>query len=120
MRHDEQVRLIKQLCAHLDGDTNVDAGGMRRNPTATYTDPDQADREWNEWFRAMPQLVGLSRDLPESGSFLTNNDTGTPILAKSSALPTPDVISSCGLLTAPAQSRTSRSHRTAWRTPLRR
>jgi len=81
MRHDEQVRLIKQLCAHLDGDTNVDAGGLRRNPTTTYTDPAQADREWNEWFRSMPQLVGLSGDLAGPGSFLTNNDYGTPILA---------------------------------------
>ena len=81
MHHDEQVRLIKQLCAHLDGDTNVDAGGLRRNPTAAYTDPAQADREWNEWFRGMPQLIGMSGDLPESGSFLTNNDYGTPMLA---------------------------------------
>ena len=81
MRHNEQVRLIKQLCAHLDGDTNVDAGGLRQNPTAAYTDAAQAEREWNEWFRAMTQLVGMSRDLPEPGSFLTNNDYGTPILA---------------------------------------
>lgn len=29
MRHDEQVRVIKEMCAHLDGDTNVDAGGLR-------------------------------------------------------------------------------------------
>ena len=81
MRHDEQVRLIKQMCAHLDGDTNVDAGGLRRNPMVTYTDPAQADREWNEWFRGMPQMVGMSGDLPEPGSFLTDNDHGTPILA---------------------------------------
>jgi phenylpropionate dioxygenase-like ring-hydroxylating dioxygenase large terminal subunit len=81
MRHDEQVRLIKQLCTHLDGDTNVDAGGLRRNPTATYTDPAQADREWNEWFRSMPQLIGLSGDLVGPGSFLTNNDYSIPILA---------------------------------------
>lgn len=81
MRHDEQVRVIKELCAHLDGDTNVDAGGLRQNPTITYTDPTQANREWNEWFRGMPQLLGLSGDLPEAGSFLTNNDYGTPILA---------------------------------------
>ena len=37
MRHDEQVRVIKEMCAHLDGDTNVDAGGLRQNPTITYT-----------------------------------------------------------------------------------
>ena len=81
MRHDEQVRLIKQLCAHLDGDTNVDAGGLRRSPTATYTDVAQARREWREWFIGMPQLIGMSGDLPEPGSFLTVNDLGVPILA---------------------------------------
>jgi hypothetical protein len=49
MRHDEQVRLIKQMCAHIDGDTNVDAGGMRRMPTSAYTDPEIAERERNEF-----------------------------------------------------------------------
>ncbi len=81
MRHDEQVRLIKQLCAHLDAGTNVDAGGLRRNPTNAYTDLAQAEREWNEWFRTKPQLLGLSGDLAEPGAFLTNDDYGTPILA---------------------------------------
>jgi len=33
MDHAEQVRLLKVLMAHLDNDTNVDAGGMRRNPS---------------------------------------------------------------------------------------
>ncbi|MEL7207578.1 MAG: aromatic ring-hydroxylating dioxygenase subunit alpha, partial [Actinomycetota bacterium] len=81
MRHDEQVRLIKELCAHLDAGTTVDAGGLRRNPTSIYTDPDQAEREWDEWFRGMPQLIGMSGDLPGPGSFLTTDDAGTPVLA---------------------------------------
>ena len=81
MRHDEQVRLIKQLCAHLDAGTNEDAGGLRRLSTATYTDAARSEREWNEFFMATPQCIGLSGDLPEPGSFLTNNDLGIPILA---------------------------------------
>jgi len=81
MRHDEQVRLIKQLCAHLDAGTTEDAGGFRRLPTATYTDSARSEREWNEFFMATPQCIGLSGDLPEPGSFLTNNDLGIPILA---------------------------------------
>ena len=81
MRHDEQVRLIKQLCAHLDAGTNVDAGGLMRLPTTDYIDPVLAEQEWQEWFIGMPQCLGLSRDLPEPGSFLTNNDLGIPILA---------------------------------------
>jgi len=81
MRHDEQVRLIKELCARLDAGTNVDAGGLRRLPTSDYTDRDLAEREWSTFFAGSPQCVGLSGDLPEPGSFLTNNDLGVPILA---------------------------------------
>ena len=49
MRHDEQIRLIKQLCAHLDAGTTVDAGGLRRLPTTDYTDPVLAERERREF-----------------------------------------------------------------------
>ena len=81
MRHDEQVRLMKQLIAHLDAGTNVDAGGLMTQSTATYTDPAQAEQEWNEFFQAVPQCVGMSGDLAEPGAFLTINDLGVPILA---------------------------------------
>ena len=81
MRHDVQVRLIEQLCAHLDAGTTVDAGGLRRMSTDAYVDPDLAEHEWREFFRAVPQCLGLSGDLPEPGSFLTNDDLGIPILA---------------------------------------
>ncbi|MEQ1698671.1 MAG: aromatic ring-hydroxylating dioxygenase subunit alpha [Ilumatobacteraceae bacterium] len=81
MRHSEQVRIIKQLCAHLDAGTSVDAGGLRVMPTSSYVDRDLAQREWQEFFLAGPQVMGLSQDLPEPGAFLTNNDLGVPILA---------------------------------------
>ncbi|MGH1492696.1 MAG: aromatic ring-hydroxylating oxygenase subunit alpha, partial [Acidimicrobiales bacterium] len=81
MRHDEQVRLLKQLMAHLDSGTNVDAGGMRRLPTATYTDLAQAEQERELFFHQTPQCLGLSRDLAQPGDFLTTNDLGIPILA---------------------------------------
>lgn len=80
MRHDVQVEQIKKLLAHLDAGTNVDAGGLRAAPTTTYVDPDQADREWDEWFLGLPQLIGMSGDLPEPGSFITNDDYGIPML----------------------------------------
>ena len=80
MRHDEQVRLIKELCARLDAGDNVDAGGVRRLDPSAFTDPAIAEREWNEFFRASPQLVGMSGDLAEPGAFMTNNDLGVPML----------------------------------------
>ena len=81
MRHDEQVRLIKELCARLDSGTNVDAGGLRRLDPTVYTDTARAERERNEFFLATPQCIGMAGDLPEAGSFLTMNDLGLPILA---------------------------------------
>ena len=81
MRHSEQIRLMKQLCAHLDAGTNVDAGGLRQLDPSVYTDPARAERERNEFFLSTPQCVGMSGDLPEAGSFLTHDDLGVPILA---------------------------------------
>ena len=72
---------MKQLLAHLDAGTNVDAGGLRLLDTSVYTDPERAERERVEFFLGSPQCVGLSGDLPEPGAFLTNNDLGVPILA---------------------------------------
>ena len=81
MRREEQVRVIKGLMAHLDQGTNVDAGVIRRVEAADYTSPERAAQEWETLFRAHPQVIGLSGDLPRPGSFLTINDFGTPILA---------------------------------------
>ena len=81
MEHVEQVAQIKTLMARLDTGTNVDAGGLRRNPTSVYVDPELAERERSTFFDQHPQLVGLSGDLPEPGSFLTLHELGVPILA---------------------------------------
>ena len=69
------------MLGRLDAGANVDAGGIRHNPSSVYVDPDLADRERAEFFDAVPQMIGLSGDLPESGSFLTIDDLRTPILA---------------------------------------
>ena len=70
MEKSEQVRLLKELMSHLDNGTNVDAGGLRRNPMEVYTCPDLARKEREAFFRGYPQLIGLSGDLPRSGSFI--------------------------------------------------
>jgi phenylpropionate dioxygenase-like ring-hydroxylating dioxygenase large terminal subunit len=81
MEKAEQIKLLRELMSHLDAGTNVDAGGMRRNPTSAYTSPELAQREWKAFFRTHPQLIGHSADLPEPGTFLTRSDFGVPILA---------------------------------------
>ncbi len=81
MERAEQVRVLKRLMDHIDNGTNVDAGGIRHNPAEAYTSPDIAAREWESFFRSHPQIIGLSGDLPEAGSFVTHNDFGVPLLA---------------------------------------
>lgn len=72
---------MKQLLAHLDAGSNVDAGGLMRLSTTTYTDVEQAEQEREQFFRSTPQCLGMSRDLDGPGAFLTSNDLGMPVLA---------------------------------------
>ena len=81
MRHELQVRLIEEMLERLDAGTNIDEGGIRRNPTSAYTDPSLAEKEWDTFFRHHPQIVGLSGDLPEPGSYFTTSDFGVPVIA---------------------------------------
>jgi phenylpropionate dioxygenase-like ring-hydroxylating dioxygenase large terminal subunit len=81
VEHALQVRILKELMQQLDEGRNVDAGVQYRMPTTSYVCPEQAKRESAAFFQNHPQLIGLSGDLPEPGSFLTMNDFGTPILA---------------------------------------
>ena len=81
MEREEQIRQLKKLFVRIDEGTTVDAGGFRKNPTSVYVDPELAEREWQQFFRRHPQLIGLTGDLPGPGAFMTLNDLGTPILA---------------------------------------
>ena len=49
--------------------------------TWCWADPERAEREWQAFFGSVPQCVGMSGDLPETGAFLTSHDLGVPILA---------------------------------------
>ena len=81
MKHDLQVSILKELMRQLDEGKNVDSGVQYKNPTKTYTCPDQAAQEWNDFFQNHPQLIGLTGDLPRPGSYFTVDDFGTPVLA---------------------------------------
>ena len=81
MERQTQVEIIRELVRQLDEEVNIDAGVQYQNPTCVYTDGELATREWDELFRQHPQMIGLSGDLPETGSFVTLNDFGVPILA---------------------------------------
>ncbi|SVD35260.1 uncharacterized protein METZ01_LOCUS388114, partial [marine metagenome] len=81
MEHSKQIKILSELIRQLDEKANVDAGVILQNPTSVYTCSDLANKEWEKFFQNHPQLVGLSKDLPEPGYFLTIDDFGIPILA---------------------------------------
>ena len=81
MQKKEQVRLLKGLISYLDSGENVDAGGIMKNPSDTYTCEKRFSKEWNKFFRDYPQIVGMTGDLAEPGTFFTREDFGIPILA---------------------------------------
>ena len=81
MQHDLQVRILKELMAQLDAGKNIDSGVQYQAPTDLYTSPELAEQEWHTLFQHHPQLIGLSGDLPEPGSYFTVDDFGTPVLA---------------------------------------
>ncbi len=81
MEHGLQVKILKELMQQLDEGRNVDAGVQYKMPTTLYVCPEQARLEQEAFFQNHPQLIGLSGDLPEPGSFFTMDDFGTPLLA---------------------------------------
>ena len=81
MLREEQIRLLKGLIHYQESGTNVDAGGIIQNPSNTYTCEERFEKEWNTFFKDYPQIVGMTGDLPEPGTFFTREDFGIPLLA---------------------------------------
>lgn len=85
MQRSEQLAILHELIDVVDNDTAMDSGRMLRNPTDAFVCRERAAAEWDTMFRGHPQMIGLSGDLPEPGSFITTNYLGTPILATRTA-----------------------------------
>ena len=81
MEHRLQVEILKELMQQLDNGKNIDAGVQYKMPTTSYVCGETAEKEREAFFQDHPQLIGLSHDLPERGSFFTLDDFGTPVLA---------------------------------------
>ncbi|MDP6916953.1 MAG: aromatic ring-hydroxylating dioxygenase subunit alpha [SAR86 cluster bacterium] len=73
--------MLKGLIRYQESGTNVDAGGIIQNPSNTYTCEERFEKEWNTFFKDYPQIVGMTGDLPEPGTFFTREDFGIPLLA---------------------------------------
>ena len=81
MQHATQLRILDELLDMVEHGRNCDAGRQLLNPADAYTDSALAAREWEIFFRQHPQLIGLSGDLPQNGSYVALDDFGVPLLA---------------------------------------
>ena len=77
---DVQGRLLERLLELRDQRTTALADTVRRQPAAGYTDPDRLRHEVRTLFRGHPLVVGLSCDLPTSGSYRALDVAGVPVL----------------------------------------
>jgi phenylpropionate dioxygenase-like ring-hydroxylating dioxygenase large terminal subunit len=76
----EETGIIKSILQHCeDGSTDMQPELMR-NPVTTYTDPATLSQEVDTLFRKFPIILGHAQQLPEAGSYFTNDDIGVPIL----------------------------------------
>ncbi|MCG8589065.1 MAG: aromatic ring-hydroxylating dioxygenase subunit alpha [Proteobacteria bacterium] len=81
MERSDLIEVAKRMIHYAEtGTTASHDEGPRRNPIATYTDPEQFEYEKERIFERYPQLVCLSRDLPNPGDYLTRDDMRKPIV----------------------------------------
>ena len=85
MRPDTRSELVQRLFHYLDTGTTAMADAMFRNPVVAYTSEERLALEKRVLFRQYPLLVAFSSQLAALGSYLTDDDAGTPILLVRSA-----------------------------------
>ncbi|TMA36481.1 MAG: Rieske 2Fe-2S domain-containing protein [Deltaproteobacteria bacterium] len=80
MRPETRSELAQRLFHYLDTGTTAMAGAMFQNPVAAYTSDERLALEKRILFRDYPLLVAFSSQLARAGDYLTDDDSGTPIL----------------------------------------
>lgn len=72
--------IARRTLAFLDAKTTAMAPDVLEEPVEGYRSLEQFDLERRLMFNRLPMFVGLTCDLPDSGSWKTFDSTGTPIL----------------------------------------
>ena len=75
-----QVDIARRTLKLLDDKTTTLAAHILKEPTAGYSSLEQFDLERQRIFDRYPMFVGLSCELPDTGSWMTFDGTGTPIV----------------------------------------
>ena len=73
-------RIAVRLLDHIKSRSTDQAEGIRRVPSASYTDPQQYQREMELIFKRLPILAGLSGEIAEPGQYKALDLLGTPLL----------------------------------------
>lgn len=76
----EERDIIQKILDHAKNGTTDMTPAVMHNPVENYASQDVLDQEMKILFREFPLIMGHASDLPEPGSFMTNNDTGLPLL----------------------------------------
>ncbi|MDA1101948.1 MAG: Rieske 2Fe-2S domain-containing protein [Proteobacteria bacterium] len=79
MNHATQVRLTREILAHLDARTTAQAPDIMYHATSAYNSPERLQLEKQILFRKYPLLMGLSGQLAVPGDYLTEDFSGIPI-----------------------------------------
>ena len=80
MERANRIAIARALLDLLDGKTTTRAERAVEIDAARYVDPDRFAHERRRLFLEFPQVVGFSCDLPEPGSFSTQDVAGVPVL----------------------------------------
>ena len=80
MQQADQVAYLERMLAMARANTRDDGPGLSHTAVEEYFDPVRYEREVAVLFRNHPVVVGFSAQLRKPGDFVTNNDTGQPIL----------------------------------------
>ena len=77
---DVRLGLCRRMVQHARHGTTDAADRVMFNDVSVYTDPQRLELEMQHLFLGMPQVVCLSSDLPQIGSYRLFDDTGVPIV----------------------------------------
>src|SRR5581483_3214785 len=77
---DIRLGLCRRMVEHARNGTTDQATGVMLNEVSAYTDPQRLELEKQHLFFGLPQVVCLSSDLPEPGSYRVFDDTGVSIV----------------------------------------
>ena len=74
-----EIELVSELLSLAARQSAFNSGDGSANPVAHYVSPERFEHERERIFRAMPQPIVHSSELPEPGSFLRRDFAGLPV-----------------------------------------